>query len=175
VFVSGEPEGGSEVVTGTAPILGFEASVLFDSGATHSFVSIMFVRLSRLIVQTLEPGLVITTLVGKTMVCKRVIYECPVSICGSVLSANLVVLPIISYNIILEIDWLPRHSAIINCIWKQVTLKPWGEGEVMYVGSRVRSLPPMILVVRARKLIIGGGQALLEFVVAPTMEEKKDL
>jgi hypothetical protein len=24
-------------VTGTAPILGFEASVLFDSGATHFF------------------------------------------------------------------------------------------------------------------------------------------
>jgi hypothetical protein len=40
-------EGESEVVTGTALILGFEVSVLFDSGATHSFVSIMFVRLSR--------------------------------------------------------------------------------------------------------------------------------
>jgi hypothetical protein len=61
-LVPGEPEGGSEVVTGTAPILGFEASVLFDSGATHSFVSIVFVRLSRLVVRTLEPGLAVTTL-----------------------------------------------------------------------------------------------------------------
>jgi hypothetical protein len=32
VLVPGESEGGSEVVTSTAPILGFEASVLFDSG-----------------------------------------------------------------------------------------------------------------------------------------------
>ena len=48
--VLGELEEGSEVVTGTAPILGFEVSVLFDSGATHFFISIMFVRLSRLIV-----------------------------------------------------------------------------------------------------------------------------
>jgi hypothetical protein len=56
-----ELEGGSEVVTGTAPILGFEASVLFDSGATHSFVSIVFIRLSRLVVRTLEPGLAVTT------------------------------------------------------------------------------------------------------------------
>jgi hypothetical protein len=63
-FVLGEPERGLEVVTGTAPILGFEASVLFDSGATHSFVSIVFVRLSRLVVRTLEPALAITTLVG---------------------------------------------------------------------------------------------------------------
>jgi hypothetical protein len=46
---------------------------------------------------------------------------------------------------------------------------------VTYVGSRVRSLPPTISAVQARKLIIGGGQAFLAFVVAPTKQEKKDL
>jgi hypothetical protein len=38
------------MVTGAVPILGFEVSILFDSGATHSFVSTMFGRLSRLVV-----------------------------------------------------------------------------------------------------------------------------
>jgi hypothetical protein len=52
-------------VIGTASILRFEASVLFDSGATYSFVSIVFVRLSRLVVKTLESSLAITTPVGK--------------------------------------------------------------------------------------------------------------
>ena len=70
MLVPGEPERGSKVVTGTAPILGFEALVLFDLGATHSFISIVFVRLYRLVVRTLEPSLVETTLVGKTVVCK---------------------------------------------------------------------------------------------------------
>ena len=59
-LVPRELEGGSEVVTGTGPIHGFEASVLFDLGATHSFISIVFVRLSRLVVRTLEPGLVVS-------------------------------------------------------------------------------------------------------------------
>jgi hypothetical protein len=67
VLIPGEPEGESEVVTATVPILRFEASVLFDSGATHSFISIVFVRLSRLIVRILEPGLAVTTPVGKTV------------------------------------------------------------------------------------------------------------
>jgi hypothetical protein len=111
-------------VIGTALILGFEASVLFDSRTTHSFVSIVFVRLSRLIVRTLEPSLVITTPVGKTMVYKRVVCECLVSIYGRVLPANLVVLPIFSYNIILGMDWLTRHSAVINWALKQVMLMP---------------------------------------------------
>jgi hypothetical protein len=43
-LVPGEPEGGSEVVIGIVPILGFEASVLFDSGATHSFISVVFCK-----------------------------------------------------------------------------------------------------------------------------------
>jgi hypothetical protein len=137
-LVPGGQEGGSEVVTGTVPILGFKASILFDSGATHSFVSIVFVRLSRLVVRTLEPGLAVTTPVWKTVVCKRVVCECPISICGRVLPANLVVLPMFSYDIILRMDWLMRHSVIIDCVLKQVTLTPWGEGKVMYVGMRAR-------------------------------------
>jgi hypothetical protein len=59
----------------------------------------------------------------------------PVSICGSVLPTNLVVLPMISYDIILGMDWLVRHSAIIDCTWKQVMHKSWGGGEVKYIGS----------------------------------------
>jgi hypothetical protein len=106
VLVLGEPEEGSKVVTGTALILRFEASVLFDSGATHSFISIMFVRLSRLVVQTLEPSLAVTTPVGKTTVSKRVVCECPISICGRVLPANLVVLPMFIMKLFLGwIGW----------------------------------------------------------------------
>jgi hypothetical protein len=57
---------------------------------------------------------------------------------------------------------------VIDCARKQVTLTPWGEGKVTYIGSQARSLPPTISTVQARKLIIGGDQAFLAFVVAPT-------
>ena len=162
-------------MTGITPILGFEASVLFDSRATHSFISIVFVRLSRLAVRTLEPSLAITTPVGKMVVCKRAVYECPISICGRVLPTNLVVLPIFSYDVILRMDWLTKYSVVIDCAWKQVTLTPWVEGKMTYVGSRARSLPPTISAVRARKLIIGGDQAYLAFVVAPKKQAKRNL
>jgi hypothetical protein len=49
-----------------------------------------------------------------------------------------------SYDIILGMDWLTRHSTIIDCVLKQVTLTPWGKGKVTYVGTRARSLPPRI-------------------------------
>jgi hypothetical protein len=37
-----------------------------------------------------------------------------------------------------------RHLAIIDYARKQVMLRLLGEGEVTYIGSQVRSLPPMI-------------------------------
>jgi hypothetical protein len=138
VLIPEEPEGGSEVVTGTTPILGFEVLVLFDLGATHSFVCIVSVRLSRLVVRTLEPGLAITTPVRKTVVCKRVVCECPIGICGRVLPTNLVVLPLFSYYVILRMDWLTRHLAVIDYARKQVTRR--GEKEKWHTLDCERSL-----------------------------------
>jgi hypothetical protein len=43
---------------------------------------------------------------------------------------------------------------------------------VTYVGSQVRSLPLTISAVQARKLVLGGGQVFLAFIVAPAKEEK---
>ena len=81
----------------------------------------------------------------------------------------------INYNIIFRMDWPAKHQMIINCARKQVMLRSSREGEVTYVGSRVRSLPLTILAVRAKKLILGGEQAFLIFVVALTKEKKKNL
>jgi hypothetical protein len=39
--------------------------------------------------------------------------------------ASVVVLPMFSYDVILGMDWLTRHSAIIDCALKQVTRTPW--------------------------------------------------
>jgi hypothetical protein len=163
---------GSEVVTGTIPITGFEASVLFDSGATHSFISSTFVRLSRLAVRPLDVGLAVATPVGKTVVCKSAVCGCPLSICGKILPANLVVFAMFGYDVILGMDWLAKHHANIDCARKRVTLRPWGDTEVTFVGSRANTLLPVISAVQARKFIASGDSAFLAFVVEAT--EKKE-
>jgi hypothetical protein len=126
-------------------------------------------------VRTLELGLTVTNPVGKTVVCKRVVFECTITIYGRVLLANLVVLPIFSYDIILIMDWLMRHSVVIDYAQKQMTLTPLGEGKVTYVGLRARSLPITISAMQARRLIIRGDQTFLAFIVTSTKQAKKNL
>jgi hypothetical protein len=134
-LVPKESERDTEVVTGTIPIFGFKVSVLFDSGATHSFLSIMFIKLSRLSVRTVEVGLKVATTVGKTVTCSRIARGCPITIKGRTFQANLIVLPLHGYNVILRMDWLAKHFASIDYAHKLVTLKPWGEAEITFVGS----------------------------------------
>lgn len=114
-------EGESSVVTGSIPIFGFEALVLFDFGATHSFISSTFVRLSGLVVRPLDVGLAVATPIEKTIMCKRVVYRCPFSICVKITLESLVVFAMFKYNVILEMDWLAKHYANIDCARKQVT------------------------------------------------------
>ncbi|GLT69311.1 hypothetical protein SLA2020_414700 [Shorea laevis] len=158
-FGSKGPAEGLKVVTSTIPITGFEASVLFDSGATYSFISSTFVRLSRLAIRPLDVGLAVATPVGETVVCKSAVCGCPLSICGKILPANLIIFAMFSYDIILEMDWLAKHHANIDCTKKRVTLRPWGDTEVTFVGSQANTLLPVISAVQARKFIASGDLA----------------
>jgi hypothetical protein len=103
-FGSEGTAGGIDLVTGTIPITGFEASILFDSRATHSFISSTFVKMCILVVRPLDVGLTVATLVGKTVVCKSAVCRCPLSICGKILLTNSIVFLMYGYDVILGMD-----------------------------------------------------------------------
>jgi len=68
----------NEVVTGTLLIASCEATVLFDSVATHSFVSYSFTRNCGLMSEWLDVDLAVANLVGRTIVCTSVVRNCPI-------------------------------------------------------------------------------------------------
>jgi hypothetical protein len=68
----------NEVVTGTLLIASFKATVLFDSRATHSFVSCSFTRTCGLMSEWLDVDLAVAIPVGKIVACTSVVRNCPI-------------------------------------------------------------------------------------------------
>ncbi|KAA0047656.1 gag-protease polyprotein [Cucumis melo var. makuwa] len=71
-----EAERAGTVVKGTLPILGHYALVLFDSGSSHSFRSLVFVREMGLEVEPLGSVLSVSTASGEVLLSKEKIKAC---------------------------------------------------------------------------------------------------
>ena len=90
------------------------ATMLFDSGASHSFVSACFVLKNSLRTLLLPTPRLIRTpraILKCTLRCPRV----KIMINGVEFQADLVVLKTEGLDIILGIDWLKRHHGNISC------------------------------------------------------------
>ena len=78
-------------MTGTLPVLGHYALVLFDSGSSHSFISSAFVLHARLEVEPLHHVLSVSTPSGECMLSKEKVKGCQIEITGHVIEVTLLV------------------------------------------------------------------------------------
>ncbi|XP_006854885.2 uncharacterized protein LOC18444659, partial [Amborella trichopoda] len=117
-------QGGADqgVVDGMVLISHSWAHVLFDTGASHSFISLMFASMLGLSWETFSPALHLSVPMGGhgevSTICRSVciVFE------GHKLSGNLLVLPMGKFDVILGMDWLSKYQAIVDCSRKRVTL-----------------------------------------------------
>ena len=66
---------------------------------------------------------------------------------------------------ILGMDWLSRHQAIVDCRMKRVTLMTPNEDEVIFIGERSNHLSNVISATTARKMVRKGCEAYLAYVI----------
>jgi hypothetical protein len=93
----------SGVVLGTFPINSIPATILFDSGASHSFITGKFVTKHNLSMSSMKKPLIVTSPRGEM----KIGYICPqvkINIMGLDFLANLVVLKSWGIDVILGMD-----------------------------------------------------------------------
>jgi hypothetical protein len=66
-FTPGKVEIKKEVVTGTLPLFTDKAVIIFNSGATHSFILAKYARRFHINLELMEVGEVVSTSVGKSV------------------------------------------------------------------------------------------------------------
>jgi len=169
----GEGEKDADVVIGTIPLFGISASTLFDSGATHSFISSTYVKLCSMTTQSLNQNITVSTPTGDVVTCKKIIEDCPIIKGDRVLPANLAMFRMLGFDIILGMDWLSKYYANIDCRKKEVIFRSPSEEEFKLCGSQVRATSPLLSAIQARQSIRCGAQAFLAYIKAEPEGERK--
>ncbi|XP_077228324.1 uncharacterized protein LOC143861265 [Tasmannia lanceolata] len=161
------------VVSGTLPIASSYDYALFDSGATHSFVSSAFATLHCLPTSPLDYDVCVSTPIGKEILTNRICKMCPVRIGNRELLAELILLDMSDFDVILGMDWLSTHYALVDCYKKVVNFEILGEEKFCFEGSGAHSTPMVLSAMQACRLLIQGCEAFLASVVEVNDNEMK--
>ena len=91
------------------------ANILFDYGASHSFVDASSVDILGLEVETLEEPLYVSSPIGTRVRIDKICRNYELKILGILLTVNLRVMDISDFDVILGMDWLTAHRVVIDC------------------------------------------------------------
>ncbi|KAL0539893.1 hypothetical protein IC582_024114 [Cucumis melo] len=160
-----EVERAGTVVTGTLPILGYYAFVLFDSGSSHSFISSIFIQHVGLEVEPLGSFLFFSTPSGEILLSKEKIKACRIEIANHVLDVTLLVLDMRDFDVILGMDWLSANHESIDCFGKEVVFNPPSGPNFKFRGAGIVCIPKVISAMKASKLLSHGTWSILASVV----------
>ncbi|KAF5472138.1 hypothetical protein F2P56_008878 [Juglans regia] len=94
-----EAEDKDDVITGIIPLFLNKAIVLFDSGATYSFISMDYVKLCPIVANEMDYNLRVSTPTGDIVTCNKIILKCPLTISGKEMPANLIVFPMTGFDV----------------------------------------------------------------------------
>ena len=96
---------------------------------------------------------------------ERVYRDCPIKIREYEFLRNLIELSFKEFNVILGMDWLSRHQAIVDFRMKRVTSRTPNEDEVTFIGERSNHLSNVISANTARTMVWKGCEAYLAYVI----------
>ncbi|XP_058075840.1 uncharacterized protein LOC131224339 [Magnolia sinica] len=83
-----------------------------------------------------DKNLVIATPIGSSVVLNQICRSCPVMVGDSVLLADLIVLDMQEFDVILGMDWLASFHAKLDCFEKTVTFSIPGRPRLQFLGKQ---------------------------------------
>jgi hypothetical protein len=123
------------MIVGMFPVDSHIAEVLFDTGATHSFITASWVDVHNLPITTMSTPIQVDSTDGRIRA-DSVCLNVSVEIRGIEFPANLIVMGTQGIDVILGMNWLDKYQAIISCDKRIIKLvSPLGEEVVAELVS----------------------------------------
>jgi hypothetical protein len=125
-----------DVVIGMFLINDTSAVVLFDSRASHYFISAAYVGKHNLPLTLLRCQMIVSS-PGGDMPARQLCSKVNLKIRGVEFVANLIVLESKGIDVILGMDWLSKHKILIDCAKKSIKLTTPEGKEMEFVTEPV--------------------------------------
>jgi hypothetical protein len=126
--VATTPEG-EPVMMGTFLVANHPAVILFDSGASHTFISKKFMEKYCIPCTESREGFIIHS-PGVHIFTKEVAFNVPVTLAKRDFPTNMIVLKGQDIDVIMGMNWLAQHKAILNTDLRTIRLS-YGHEEVL--------------------------------------------
>ncbi|XP_062080867.1 uncharacterized protein LOC133785662 [Humulus lupulus] len=170
VFALTKPqeEASTSVVSGQIFIAAINCHILFDSGATHSFVAKRVVDRFNRPNEMHAMGLGTMLPTGEVVISRKWFRALPLRVDGRELFVDLIELDMTYFDVILGMDWLKKYNATIDCKKKMVVFKSDGEEPFAFVGTATGLRIPIILALEVRKMLQYGCMGFLASVINTT-------
>jgi hypothetical protein len=120
-MTSNEAQQAPDIVLGMFLASSHPATILFDSGASHSFVSSSIVVKHSLPIATMKHTMLVSS-PGGEMRTKHICPAVSITIRGIDFPSNLILPDSKGIDIILRMDWLSKYDRVIQCSRKAVKL-----------------------------------------------------
>ncbi|KAI3684706.1 hypothetical protein L6452_33931 [Arctium lappa] len=160
----------ADVVSGTDLVNYLPAHVLFDSGATCSFVSNIFCKHFVTPISVLPDALVVEVANGDQVIIRDRFCDCTLEIDGNSFGVDLLPMAIGGFDVVIGLDWLSRYKADIFFSKKMIQVPLPRNGVVTIYGEKGKGSNPIISSLKARKFLAKGYPSYLAYVV----DAKKD-
>jgi hypothetical protein len=123
---------GEPVMMGTFLVVNHPALILFDSGASHTFISKKFVEQYCISYHESKEGFKIHS-PGGQMFTREVAYQVPITLAGRDFPTNMIVLKGQDIDVILGMNWLAQHKATLNTDQRTIRLSHNQEEILLYI------------------------------------------
>ena len=153
------------VIQGTFFLSRLWARVLFDSGASHSFIAASFVIELSLEVETLEEPLYVSSPLGIRARIGMICHDCKLEISGTLLTVDLRIMDMSEFDVILGMDWLTAYRVVIDCERRRVTAYTQDNTRVEFQEDKHDILPQTVYESRCQGQLVG-------WIVSLTLEDE---
>ncbi|GJQ96551.1 putative reverse transcriptase domain-containing protein [Tanacetum coccineum] len=161
-----------DVVTGTIFVNSIPTRVLYDSGASVSFVSFEFSTNLSTPPNKLPFPLEVEIAGKEIVVVSKVYRDVEIEIDDSVFKIDLIPIVLGVFDIVIGMDWLDRYNANILCSQKFVrVVNPQGR-EIIIYGDKRKGEFKLCSMMKARKYLSRGCQAYMAHVIDTSFEKK---